>query len=441
MEAKSTPVLLLTGYLGSGKTTLVNHILSNKRGIRFAVIVNDIGEVNIDADLIQKGGIVDKKDDSLVALQNGCICCTLKMDLVEQVNEILMQNKFDYIVIEASGVCEPAPIAQTLVSLQQMSSKYAGREACYLDSIVTVVDALRLQSEFECGDALKSKDLDEEDIENLVIQQIEFCNIILLNKVSEVEKSELARIKEIIKTLQPYAEIIECDYADVDLDKIINTRRFQMEKASISAGWIKELERPLTDEEKADAEGHHHHHHDHDDDDDEHEHHCHHHHDHDDDDEHEHHHHHHEDGKECDDPHCSCHHHHHHHDGGEVEEYGIGTFVYYRRPAFNLDKFEAFVSKKWAKNIIRTKGVCYFSINPEMSYMFEQAGVQKKVTEAGQWFCTAPEDELKEILAENPEILNDWDEKYGDRMQKIVFIGQKMDKEKIIAELDACLEK
>lgn len=452
MEAKSTPVLLLTGYLGSGKTTLVNHILSNKRGIRFAVIVNDIGEVNIDADLIQKGGIVDKKDDSLVALQNGCICCTLKMDLVEQVNEILMQNKFDYIVIEASGVCEPAPIAQTLVSLQQMSSKYAGREACYLDSIVTVVDALRLQSEFECGDALKSKDLDEEDIENLVIQQIEFCNIILLNKVSEVEKSELARIKEIIKTLQPYAEIIECDYADVDLDKIINTRRFQMEKASISAGWIKELERPLTDEEKADAEGHHHHHHDHDDD--EHEHHCHHHHDHDDDDEHEHHchhhdhdddehehhHHHHEDGKECDDPHCSCHHH-HHHDGGEVEEYGIGTFVYYRRPAFNLDKFEAFVSKKWAKNIIRTKGVCYFSINPEMSYMFEQAGVQKKVTEAGQWFCTAPEDELKEILAENPEILNDWDEKYGDRMQKIVFIGQKMDKEKIIAELDACLEK
>lgn len=459
MEAKSTPVLLLTGYLGSGKTTLVNHILSNKRGIKFAVVVNDIGEVNIDADLIQKGGIVDKKDDSLVALQNGCICCTLKMDLVEQINEILQQKKFDYIVIEASGVCEPVPIAQTLVSLQQMSSKYAGREACFLDSIVTVVDALRLQSEFECGDALKSKSLDEEDIENLVIQQIEFCNIILLNKASEVEKHELARIKEIIKTLQPYAEIMECDYADVDLDKIINTGRFQMEKAAISAGWIKELERPLTEEEKADAEGHHHHHHhdhdehdhdhhchqhhDHDDDDDDHECHCHHHdHDHDDDDhecEH-HHHHHHEDGKECDDPHCCCHHH-HHHDGGEVEEYGIGTFVYYRRPAFNLDKFEAFVSKKWAKNIIRTKGVCYFNVNPEMSYLFEQAGVQKKVTEAGQWFCTAPEEELKEILAENPEILNDWDEKYGDKMQKIVFIGQKMDKEKIIAELDACLEK
>lgn len=458
MEAKSTPVLLLTGYLGSGKTTLVNHILSNKRGIKFAVVVNDIGEVNIDADLIQKGGIVDKKDDSLVALQNGCICCTLKMDLVEQINEILQQKKFDYIVIEASGVCEPVPIAQTLVSLQQMSSKYAGREACFLDSIVTVVDALRLQSEFECGDALKSKSLDEEDIENLVIQQIEFCNIILLNKASEVEKHELARIKEIIKTLQPYAEIMECDYADVDLDKIINTGRFQMEKAAISAGWIKELERPLTEEEKADAEGHHHHHH-HDHDEHDHDHHCHQHHDHDDDDDHEchchhhdhdhddddhecehHHHHHHEDGKECDDPHCCCHHH-HHHDGGEVEEYGIGTFVYYRRPAFNLDKFEAFVSKKWAKNIIRTKGVCYFNVNPEMSYLFEQAGVQKKVTEAGQWFCTAPEEELKEILAENPEILNDWDEKYGDKMQKIVFIGQKMDKEKIIAELDACLEK
>ena len=349
---------------------MVNHILSNKRGIKFAVIVNDIGEVNIDADLIQKGGVVDKKDDSLVALQNGCICCTLKMDLVEQVNEILVQNKFDYIVIEASGVCEPAPIAQTLVSLQQMSCKYAGREACFLDSIVTVVDALRLQSEFECGDALKSKELDEEDIENLVIQQIEFCNIILLNKASEVEKSELARIKEIIKTLQPYAEIIECDYADVDLDKIINTGRFQMEKASISAGWIKELERPLTEEEKADADGHHHHHHHHDDDDDddedEHEHH-HHHHDHDDDDDddddHDHEHHHHEHGEGCT---CGCHdhdhhHHHHHHGEGHDADEVFGNIGLETAQRYEQDEIRSILEKlsdeeEYGK-VLRAKGI------------------------------------------------------------------------------------
>lgn len=449
MNNGTVPVLLLTGYLGSGKTTLVNHILTNEKGIKFAVVVNDIGEVNIDANLIQKGGIVGQKDDSLVALQNGCICCTLKMDLVEQINDILKLGKFDYIVIEASGVCEPIPIAQTLVTIEEMSKKYVSQAVCKLDCVVTVVDALRLQSEFGCGEDLTSKTIDDEDIENLIIQQIEFCNIIVLNKTAEVSDTELARIRTIIKTLQPYAQIIETNYANVELEEIINTNKFSMDKAAVSAGWIKELERPLTDEELEDAHGHHHHHHH---DEHEHDHHCEHHHDHDhecehhhhDHDDHEcecgHHHHHHEDGKECDDPHCCCHHH-HHHEGGEVEEYGIGTFVYYRRPAFNLEKFEKFVAKKWAKNIIRCKGVCYFDSNPEMSYMFEQAGIQKKVVEAGQWFCTAPEDELKEILEENPDILKDWDEKYGDKMQKIVFIGQKMDKEQIIADLDACLVK
>lgn len=410
MKQKEIPILLLTGYLGSGKTTLVNRILANKRGIRFAVIVNDIGEVNIDASLIQKGGVVGKKDDSLVALQNGCICCTLKADLIEQVYELMKLERFDYIVIEASGICEPEPIAQTLCSIPRLGDAYTRYGICRLDCIVSVVDALRLQSEFSCGDSLTRKGLDEEDIENLIVQQIEFCNIILLNKADEVSPEELGRIKKIIRTLQPAAEIIECNYADVDLDKLLNTRLFNFEHTAVSAGWIREIERAATPEEEREAHAHgsHYHH-------DEEEHHH---------EEEEHHH----------------HHHHHDHEGGEVEEYGIGTFVYYRRPAFNLQKLDYFIATRWPKNIIRSKGVCYFSDNRDMSYLFEQAGIQKKLTEAGQWYATAPEEDLIELLKQEPDLLRDWDEKYGDRMQKIVFIGQHLDKEKLAHDLDECLE-
>ena len=402
MKIKEIPILLLTGYLGSGKTTLVNHILSNKRGIKFAVIVNDIGEVNIDADLIQKEGIVGQKDESLVALQNGCICCTLKMDLVEQIDDIMKLDRFDYIVIEASGVCEPAPIAQTICSISSMSGMCGG---CHLDCIVTVVDALRLQSEFSCGNDLTRKGIDEEDIENLIIQQIEFCNVILLNKVSEVKRDELERIKQIVRTLQPAAEIIECDYAGVDLDKIIHAGKFDFERTATSAGWIRGIESALTEEQKKEAEKHAHHHHHHDEEHEEH-------------------------GR----------HHHHDHEGGEVEEYGISTFVYYRRPAFDIHKFDRFVSTQWSRNIIRAKGVCYFSNNRDMSFLFEQAGVQKKLKEAGLWYATAPEEELIEVMRQEPGLLRDWDDKYGDRMQKIVFIGQHLDKEQLIHDLDECLE-
>lgn len=414
MKIKEIPILLLTGYLGSGKTTLVNHILTNKRGVKFAVIVNDIGEVNIDADLIQKGGIVDKKDDSLVALQNGCICCTLKMDLVEQIDDIMKLGRFDYIVIEASGVCEPAPIAQTICSISGMNAVHG---SCRLDCIVTVVDALRLQSEFSCGNDLIRKGIDEEDIENLIIQQIEFCNIVLLNKASEVKREELERIKQIIRTLQPVAEIIECDYAGVGLDKIINTGKFDFEHTATSAGWVRGIEGALTEEQKQEAERHEHHHHHHEEHEEEHEENAHH--------------------IGHDDEH---HHHHHHHEGGEVEEYGIGTFVYYRRPAFDIHKFDRFVATKWSRNIIRAKGVCYFSNNPDMSFLFEQAGVQKKLKEAGLWYATAPEEELMEVMRQEPGLLRDWDDKYGDRMQKIVFIGQHLDKEQLIRDLDECLE-
>ena len=411
---KEIPVLLLTGYLGSGKTTLLNRILSNQRGIKFAVIVNDIGEVNIDADLIEKGGIVNEQDDSLVALQNGCICCTLKMDLVKQLQDIINLQRFDYIVIEASGICEPGPIAQTICSIPSMAPEVTEQGYPRLDCIVTMVDALRMRDEFGSGLDLTRQNIDEEDIENLVIQQIEFCNIVLLNKAAEVTEDELGRIREIVRGLQPKAEIIDCNYGDVEFGKILNTNLFDFDEVATSATWIQEVE------------SHHEEHDDDDDDDDEHEGHHHHeeHHDHDD---HDHHH-----GHEH-------HHHHHHHDEGEAEEYGIGTYVYYRRRPFNLGLFDEFVARKWPKGIIRAKGICYFQDEQETCYVFEQAGRQVSIRNAGQWYATMPKDELEQFMQQNPGLRRDWDEQYGDRMQKLVFIGQHLDKHLIASLLDDCL--
>ena len=422
-EINEIPVLLLTGYLGSGKTTLLNRILSNRKGIRFAVIVNDIGEVNIDADLIQKGGVVDQKDDSLVALQNGCICCTLKMDLVEQLTDIISQHRFDYIVIEASGICEPAPIAQTICSIPTMGEKYTQHGIPVVDSIVTVVDALRMQDEFACGEGLMNHKLAEEDIENLVIQQIEFCNIILLNKAAEVTPQELGRIKEIIRAIQPQAEIIPCNYGDVDLDRIINTHAFDFDKVATSAAWISEIEKHHDDDDEEEEHEHHHHHEDHDEE---------HHHHHDDDHDHEHHH-----GEGCTCGHC----HHHHGDEGEAEEYGISTFVYQRRPPMDLSAFDDFVARRWPKSVIRAKGICYFADEQHICYVFEQAGKQVSIRNAGQWYATMPKDELERLFQAEPGLRRDWDEHYGDRMQKLVFIGQNMDKEAICHELDLCLSE
>ena len=420
---KEIPVLLLTGYLGSGKTTLLNKILANQKGIKFAVIVNDIGEVNIDAALIEQGGVVGKKDDSLVALQNGCICCTLKMDLVEQLKEIVDMQKFDYIVIEASGICEPAPIAQTICSIPTLGPQYVKNGVLRLDSIVTVVDALRMKDEFAGGDDLMKDNIDEEDLASLVIQQIEFCNIILLNKAAEVEPKDLDKLKHIIKAIQPKAEIFECNYGDVDLDKIVNTRKFDWETVATSAGWIQEIEAERNEDHHERDD------HDDDDDDDEHEHH---HHDHDDEhehDEHEHHHHHHD----------HDHHHHHHDDEGEAEEYGIGTFVYYSRKPFDLGLFDDFVARKWPRDVVRAKGICYFADERDMCYVFEQAGRQKTVKQAGQWIATMPKDQLDELLAREEQLRKEWDDKVGDRMIKIVFIGQHLQKEAICKELDKCL--
>ena len=478
-----TPVLLLTGYLGSGKTTLLNRILANKQGIRYAVIVNDIGEVNIDADLIQKGGVVGQNDDSLVPLQNGCICCTLKMDLVEQLQDLMRLQKFDYIVIEASGICEPMPIAQTICSIPQMGMEYTRYGTPKLNCIVSVVDALRLRDEFEGGQDFLKQDIAEDDIENLVIQQIEFCNVILLNKASEVTKSELQRTKEILRALQPEAEIIECDYCDVDIERLLRKTDFDFNTVAASPTWVQEVEKHLDEMTDVDVNDDDHEHHDHDchcheDGHEHHDHDCHchedghehrnhdchchedvhEHHDHDShchEDGHEHHDHDshcHEDGHEHHDHDCHCHedghehpagctcgHCHYNEETGEAEEYGIGTFVYYARRPFMLTEFDHFVARLWPKSIIRAKGICYFQGEEEICYVFEQAGKQISLRNAGQWYATMPAEELQQFLMQNPGVQRDWDAVYGDRMQKLVFIGQHMDRKEIIRLLDACL--
>ena len=405
LTVNKIPVLLLTGYLGSGKTTLLNRILANTKGIRFAVIVNDIGEVNIDASLIQQGGVVSQKNDSLVALQNGCICCTLQTDLINQLHDLAAQKAYDYIVIEASGICEPAPIAQTLCSYPQMVPQFAQDGLPVLDCICAVVDALRLRDEFiDDLSAISGQGHyvpKEEDLAALVTEQIEFCNLILLNKAAEVSADELEHIKSIIRAIQPKAEIIETNYCDVDLDKLLNTKLFDFDRTATSAAWINEVE---------DAR----HHHDDDDDDD-------------DEEEHEHEH----------------HHHHHDHEHGEhdhLAEFGIETYVYYARRPFDLGMFDEFVASHWPKNVIRCKGMCYFAEEYDMCYLFEQAGRQFNIRKAGEWFATMPKEELMQLMADDAQLRADWDEQYGDRMQKLVFIGQHMDTNALKEALDRCLQ-
>ncbi len=375
METRQLPVLLLTGYLGSGKTTLLNRILANRKGIKFAVIVNDIGEVNIDADLIQKGGIVGQGDDSLVALQNGCICCTLKMDLVNQIADLASTKAFDYIVIEASGICEPAPIANTISTMPNFGVQYTKGAVPYVDCIVTVVDSLRMKDEFAGGDALGREDIGEEDLERLIIEQLEFCNIVLLNKASELTPEELGRLRAIVKGINPGAKVLQCDYGDIDLDEIIYTGMFDFDTVATSAAWIAAIEGEDGEEE---AEG-------------------------------------------------------------EALEYGIDTFVYMRREPLDINKFDNFIFKHWPAGIIRAKGVCYFATEPGQCYLFEQAGRQKLVRDAGLWYATMDEYELEQQMARDPQLRRDWDPVYGDRMQKIVFIGQNLDKQEITRLMDECL--
>ena len=410
MENKVTPITILTGYLGAGKTTLMNHLLTNQQGYKVAVIVNDIGEVNIDAKLIADGGFIQEEDKgNVVPLSNGCICCTLKEDLMQQIVDILKTRKFDYILIEASGICEPLPIAQTITILSDSLEEYGLPKMCKLDNVVTVVDALRLATEFGCGENLVKEDIDEEDIENLLIEQIEFCNVIVLNKVDEVTEEQLNTVKAVIRSLQPTAKIIETNYAKVDVKEIMDTNNFDFEKISTSAGWIQEMEKEEEHEER---------HHEHEQ-----------HHDHDEDHEHEHEHEHEHDH----------HHHHHNHDEGEAEEYGISTFVYTSRKPLDVAKFEKYINEQFPKTIIRCKGLVWFKSDYDMSYLFEQAGKQMKISETGYWLASAPKDELEKMVKHNPEIMKDWDDEVGDRMVKLVFIGKDMDKEAIIGDMNNLL--
>ena len=376
LNQPQVPVLLLTGYLGSGKTTLLNRILTNKKGIKFAVIVNDIGEVNIDANLIEKGGVVGGTDDSLVALQNGCICCTLKMDLVAQLADLTSARKFDYIVIEASGICEPAPIAQTVSTMPALAPQSVKDGVPYVDCIATVVDSLRMKDEFEGGAALQKEDIGDDDLERLVIEQIEFCNIVLLNKAAELTPEEMGKLKGIVKSINPGAKVLECNYGDVDLDELIYTGMFRFDEVATSAAWIAAIEGEEDEDEEAE---------------------------------------------------------------GEALEYGIDTYVYTRRPAFDLNKFDNMVAKYWPSNIIRAKGLCYFSNDIDKCWLFEQAGRQKSLKDCGLWFATMEPDELAEMMERDRKLREDWTEEYGDRMQKIVFIGQHLDKKGIERMMDSCL--
>lgn len=419
MSFKTVPITLITGYLGSGKTTLINHILKNANGHKMAVIVNDLGEVNIDAELIQKGGVVNSQDGELVALQNGCICCTLKKDLINQLADLVNSGKFDHILIEASGICEPVPIAQTI---QYMENEFAQRKLpkfYTLDAIISVTDALRLRDEFGCGEVFKETVRGEEDLENLVIQQIEFCDVVLLNKVSEISSEELSRVKIAIRALQPEAKIIECDFCDVSIDQLIDTHLFNFEKAATSAAWIKEFE-SWDNEENADEDRDEDEDHDHDEHDHEHE-------------EHEH-----EEHQE------HGHHHHHHHehgvgendDEGTADEYNVNTFVYYRRRPFDFEEFRNWTINN-GRNIIRAKGIIYFVGEEEHSYIYESAGKQRKLLDNGKWYCeTLKKSEIENLLKTDKFFQHDWDPEYGDKLVKLVFIGQNLDKEGIKKELD-----
>ena len=424
---KLVPVSLLTGYLGAGKTTVLNHVLANQKGYKVAVIVNDIGEVNIDASLIAKGGAVTQKDENLVPLSNGCICCTLKVDLMKQIIELARSGKFDYILIEASGICEPGPIAGSICMLDGSERQNNIPAAAYLDSITTVVDAKRMADEFGSGASLLQDDLDEEDIENLLIQQIEYCTTIVRNKVDEVTEKEKADVLEVIRALQPDAKIIETTYGKVDVDEILATNNFDLRKIMQSAGWVKAMEMEGENSEDLDEEEEHHGHHRHGEHDhDEHDH------DHEEHEDHDH------DGHEHH-GHGEHGHHHHHHEDGEAEEYGISTFVYQNVRPFEKAKFEEFVFQKWPKEVIRAKGLFWIIENPNTAYIFEQSGKQKIATDDGDWIAAFPEEERKQILAMNPDILETWHPVYGDRVNKLVFIGRGMDKEAIIRALDECI--
>lgn len=386
MKRNSIPILLLTGYLGAGKTTLLNYILKNQEGYKVAIIVNDIGEINVDERLIDKNAKIEQADTDVVGLTNGCICCTLKTDLLQQLSALASSNKFDYIIIEASGICEPIPIAQTITMANKTLEQRGLPELFHLDNIICVADAARLSNEFDYGKHFLEPVEDEESLDSLLMQQLEFCNTAILNKSETVSSEEKEEIKAVIHQLCKDAKIIEASYGKVDLKELLNTNNFDYIQACTNIGWLHELE--------------HHHEHEH-----EHDH------------EHE--------------------HHHHHHGEGEALEYGISTFVWQERKPLNLNKFSEFIQHY--PKVIRTKGYVWFEDKPNIAYLFEQAGKLTSLTEDSLWIASAPKDEMVELLNANPKIKENWDEEYGDRVNELVFIGKNMDEEDIKKALNDCL--
>lgn len=404
---KLTPITLLCGYLGAGKTTLLNKVLSNQEGYKVAVIVNDIGEVNFDEKLIADGAKITDTS-SIVPLTNGCICCTLKTQLAQNIENLIKSGKFDYIMIEASGVCEPMPIVQELETIKN------GK----VDNVVGVVDAARLVDEFAGGDKLLKKDsIEEEDVESLLVQQIEFCSTLVINKKDLVSDEEFKKVRKVIEVLHPGVKIIETSHGDVDVKEIMGTNSFEFDSVYASAGWCKHLEEDEVEDEH--HEEHHHHEEEHD--------------------EHEEHHHH-EHDEHNHEGHEHHHHHEHRHEGESEDEYGIGTFIYYRRKPFNRQLLDEYANT-WPRNIIRCKGLMWFADEPEMAWVFETSGRQIQAGYSGQWVAACSPAEQKKILEENPKIKDEWDKDVGDRMIKLCIIGQNLDKEKISAELDKCLAK
>lgn len=404
---KLTPITLLCGYLGAGKTTLLNKVLSNQEGYKVAVIVNDIGEVNFDEKLIADGAKITDTS-SIVPLTNGCICCTLKTQLAQNIENLIKSGKFDYIMIEASGVCEPMPIVQELETIKN------GK----VDNVVGVVDAARLVDEFAGGDKLLKKDsIEEEDVESLLVQQIEFCSTLVINKKDLVSDEEFKKVRKVIEVLHPGVKIIETSHGDVDVKEIMGTNSFEFDSVYASAGWCKHLEEDEVEDEHHEEHRHHEEEHD--------EHDEHHHHEHDEHDHEEHEHH---------------HHHEHRHEGESEDEYGIGTFIYYRRKPFDRQLLDEYANT-WPRNIIRCKGLMWFADEPEMAWVFETSGRQIQAGYSGQWVAACSPAEQKKILEENPKIKDEWDKDVGDRMIKLCIIGQNLDKEKISAELDKCLAK
>ncbi|KGA81890.1 cobalamin biosynthesis protein CobW [Lysinibacillus fusiformis] len=370
------PVTVLSGYLGSGKTTMMNHVLQNEKDLRVAVIVNDMSEINIDAELIANGSGISRTEEKFVELSNGCICCTLREDLLQEVERLAKLGNIDYILIESTGISEPIPVAQTFSYLDEELGIDLTR-FCQLDTMVTVVDAHRFWHDFQSGESLLERkeaigELDGRDVADLLIDQIEFCDVLVLNKCDLVSIEEVERLERILRALQPEAKIIRTVNGEIDPAEILNTGRFDFERVSESAGWLKELEL----------------------------------------------------GHENHMP--------------ETEEYGISSFTYTNRRPFHPMRFVEWCDQM-PPSIVRAKGIVWSAKHQDIALLLSQAGSSAKIEPVSYWVAALPKAQQEDVFQQSPEVLEDWDSEFGDRMTQLVIIGIDLDRERIIKQLDSCL--